>query len=69
MLFRIGGLKAMRSLRQGATILEAGCGRGAGARLMLKRQILYSSSRGKVKEAPNQPMIDTSMHSDIIRKQ
>jgi hypothetical protein len=34
-----------------------------------ERRVLYSSSRGKVKEAPNQPMIDTSMNSDITRKQ
>lgn len=32
----IGRLRAMRSFRQGATILEVGCGRGAGARLILK---------------------------------
>jgi ubiquinone/menaquinone biosynthesis C-methylase UbiE len=32
----MGRLRAMGSLRQGATILEVGCGRGAGARLILK---------------------------------
>lgn len=33
--FEIGRLKAMAHLRQGARILEVGCGRGAGARLIL----------------------------------